>query len=83
MEKDKIINTKGKVDLLDPYQNYHFQDQNSPISETNLLKEQKIIEDKIHSLGRNNPVLIIILVIVLMFMIGFGISVFNGWIKFF
>jgi hypothetical protein len=74
---------KAKIDPLDPYQSYHLKDQNSPISETNLIREKQIINEKIESLGGNHPILIAILIIILISLIGWTISFLNGWIKIF
>ncbi|MEI6729082.1 MAG: hypothetical protein WCK98_05560 [bacterium] len=72
-----------KPDPLDPYQSYRFKDQNSPISETNLIREKQIIQEKMESLGRSHPILIAILIITFISLIGAAISLFYGWLKFF
>lgn len=74
---------KPKFDPLDPYQSYHFKDQNSPISETNLIKEKQIINEKLQSLSQGHPILITVLTLIIISFIGLAISFFNGWVKFF
>ena len=74
---------KPKIDPLDPYQSYRFKDQNSAISETNLIREKQLINEKIESLGGSHPILIALLIIVFISLISAAISLFYGWLKFF